>query len=195
MTIPKAIIVDLDGTLCDHSHRLHYIGKSTYHRYNGKLIEWIGEYSGQKPDYESFYAAMSEDGVNEWCSEIIQSMRFRFGEKNKEVDVIFVTERPEKYRNLTIKWFVNKFQALSQFTGLFMRPDLLPDPRKLPGNENYGGCFSIYPDHRPAHEVKREIYESEIKGKYEVIFAVEDDPDCVEMYRSLGLTCLDVGRK
>ena len=25
MTLPKAIIVDLDGTLCDHRHRLHFV--------------------------------------------------------------------------------------------------------------------------------------------------------------------------
>ena len=42
------------------------------------------------------------------------------------------------------------------------------------------------------HEVKREIYEREIKDKYDVLFVLEDHEKCARMYKELGLTVLKV---
>ena len=49
-------------------------------------------------------------------------------------------------------------------------------------------------DHRPDWQVKREIYEREIKDKYNVIGVFEDRQQCVDMWRSLGLTCFQVAK-
>jgi FMN phosphatase YigB (HAD superfamily) len=97
----KAIICDLDGTLCDEKHRRLYI--------NG---EW------GKKEYDLFYEAMDKDDVHAWCREmVLMYLRFRY-------DIIFITGRPEKYRHKTTRWLHEKvgLVELSHYR-LFMRPD------------------------------------------------------------------------
>lgn len=47
-------------------------------------------------------------------------------------------------------------------------------------------------DNRKDNVVKQEIYESYIKGKYNIEFVLDDRNQVVEMWRSLGLKCLQV---
>lgn len=47
-------------------------------------------------------------------------------------------------------------------------------------------------DTRKDAVVKRELYETYIKGKYNVRFVLDDRNQVVDMWRSLGLTCLQV---
>lgn len=47
-------------------------------------------------------------------------------------------------------------------------------------------------DKRKDVEVKKEIYETHIKGKFNVIYVLDDRDQVVELWRSLGLTCLQV---
>lgn len=47
-------------------------------------------------------------------------------------------------------------------------------------------------DNRQDSIVKKEIYEAEIKGKYEVLFVLDDRQQVVDMWRAEGLTCLQV---
>lgn len=44
--------------------------------------------------------------------------------------------------------------------------------------------------YKPGEECKKEIYEKHIKGKYNILFVLEDNNRCVEMWREQGLTCL-----
>ena len=45
-------------------------------------------------------------------------------------------------------------------------------------------------DFRPSTIVKKELYENFVKGKYNVIFALDDKEDICEMWRSLGIKAL-----
>lgn len=45
-------------------------------------------------------------------------------------------------------------------------------------------------DYRPDDVVKFEIYESEIKEIFDVLFVVDDRDSVVKMWRKMGLTCL-----
>ncbi len=47
-------------------------------------------------------------------------------------------------------------------------------------------------DHRKDSIVKKEIYEDNIQGKFNVRFVLDDRDQVVEMWRELGLTCLQV---
>lgn len=78
----KAIIVDLDGTLADNSHRLHYI---------------IND-DGTK-DWDKFFGGIPEDTINPWCKEII--IKYRNTHK-----ILFVTGRPDRngIKPDTIDW-------------------------------------------------------------------------------------------
>lgn len=71
----KIILCDLDGTLCDHTHRIHHA--------------WCG-------DYKSYFAAIEHDGVNRDV--------FNFITINRNNKIIFLTGRPEKCRDVTEKW-------------------------------------------------------------------------------------------
>jgi hypothetical protein len=47
-------------------------------------------------------------------------------------------------------------------------------------------------DYRPDNIIKREIYENELKDKYDILFVLDDRNQVVDMWRDLGLTCLQV---
>jgi hypothetical protein len=143
----KAIIVDIDGCIADLSHRLHFIKPP----------------EGQKKDWPAFYAAMKDDEVNWWCRTILASMI-----KN-EVVCIFVTGRPEEYRETTEDWLRNKAH-IKNFV-LFMRQNN---------------------DYSHADDFKKRVYEDSIKNEFDVLFAIDDDPKIVDMWFSVGLPSLYV---
>lgn len=120
----------------------------------------------EKPDWESFY----KDCVNDNPIEPVWNLLHRIYEDG--TDVIFVTGRPEKYRKQTTLW-LSKY-LMSKYFGLGMRKD---------------------GDHRPDYIIKKEIYETQIKpnlGNNCIAGVFEDRKQCVDMWRSLGLTCYQV---
>lgn len=144
--LTKIIIVDLDGTLCDITHRKKYIDGS------------MG-----KKDWEKFYENCENDEVNDFCSKLILSLKY----SSYQILPIFITGRPEKIRIATDRWLYHHLLVHNPF--IFMRPD---------------------GDFRPDYIVKKEIYEREIKGKYDVLFAIDDRQQVVDMWREEGLVCL-----
>ncbi len=74
----KAIIIDLDGTLSDCSHRRHH---------------------AEKGDFKEFYKTMGDDPVNEWCRAIIDS--FKGTHK-----VLIVSGRPDEYDAISRAWMI-----------------------------------------------------------------------------------------
>ncbi|MBP8994157.1 MAG: AAA family ATPase [Bacteroidales bacterium] len=82
--------------------------------------------------------------------------------------VIFVSGREDKYNEPT-KAFLSNHRI--EYLDLFMRKS---------------------GDNRKDSIIKREIFEAEIKGKYNVVFVLDDRNQVVELWRSLGLTCLQV---
>ena len=73
-----SVIVDLDGTLSDNSHRKHYI-------------------EGDDPDWSRYYGKVSEDGVK-------QNVRDFVTELEEDHDIIILTARSNEVRRDTIKW-------------------------------------------------------------------------------------------
>ncbi len=92
--LKKAIIVDLDGTLCDVDHRVEFVRKVP--------IDW-----------KNFNERMASDKVNYWCQEIIEAMQA------KDVEVYFITGRGEDYRHLTEDWLKRHH---IKYNDLYMRP-------------------------------------------------------------------------
>lgn len=88
------------------------------------------------------------------------------------VTILFTSGREDRYREQTIIWLHDHgFDTKMQHCFLFMRSN---------------------GDNRRDAVVKREIYEREICGKYNVLFALDDRSRIVELWRSLGLVCLQV---
>jgi predicted kinase len=84
--------------------------------------------------------------------------------------VIYVSGRDESCREKTKEW-LREYCNTCGGIKLFMRP---------------AG------DMRDDRIIKREIYEREIKGKYNVLFALDDRNRTVRGWRDLGLSCFQV---
>lgn len=79
MSIHKAIIVDLDGTLCDVEHRVHHV-------------------QSKPKNWNAFNQSMDLDQPYFWCIELIAAMKAR-GYK-----IYFVTGRDENFKQVTTDW-------------------------------------------------------------------------------------------
>ncbi len=96
---PKALICDLDGTLSNASHRVHFIER-------------------RPKDWNSFFKGQIKDPVNQWCLDLIQE------KANEGVKILFVTARPENQSRSTIEWLHQKTSFKVEIgQNLFMRPN------------------------------------------------------------------------
>lgn len=89
------VLVDIDGTLADVRHRLHYIQ------------------GGGRKNWQAFFAGMDRDTPIASTVAWVQSLAAIH-------EIVIVTGRPEQYRAGTIAW-LKKHQI--PFTDLFMRCD------------------------------------------------------------------------
>lgn len=90
----NTIVVDLDGTLCDCSHRVHL---------------------AQAKQWEEFHKGIPEDKVYEDVHQIMSALLGYY-------DIILLTSRDEKTRQATMDWFeANKI--LDFVDELLMRPE------------------------------------------------------------------------
>jgi uncharacterized HAD superfamily protein len=98
--LPKALIIDLDGTLADIRVRLKHL-------------------EGKDKDWKSFNKTIETDELHEWCREIIH----RFQEDHK---IIIVSGRTDDLKKQTLEW-LKKYDV--PFDYLFMRKskDFRPD--------------------------------------------------------------------
>lgn len=88
---------------------------------------------------------------------------------NQGVPILFVTGRNDAARNETLKWLMKDENGLSDKWELYTRKN---------------NDFSHGDDY------KRNVYNTYIKDKYNVICVFEDSNKCVKMWRELGLlTC------
>jgi hypothetical protein len=88
----KAIIVDLDGTLADITHRRKYV-------------------EGKKKDWKNFNKNIISDELNVWCAEIIRRMI-------TDHHVLLVSGRTDELQDETEQW-LKKHDV--PYTDLFMR--------------------------------------------------------------------------
>ena len=124
-----------------------------------------------KPDWDAFYAGLSADKLNEWCYKILKIFYSATASDYDELySILLVTGRPAEHMQATLDWLQ---QHHVPFNKLFMRPS---------GNTEKD-CI-----------VKQRIYQEEINGFYEVLFVIEDRQQVVDMWRSLGLTCLQCAK-
>jgi predicted kinase len=82
--------------------------------------------------------------------------------------VMFLSGRKDTYRAETERWL------------------------KLHGFDQHPLYMRAGDDNRKDSIVKKEIYEAEVKGKFNVRFVLDDRDQVVELWRSLGLTCFQV---
>lgn len=114
------------------------------------------------------YTQVHTDTVDEQVRWLVNSM-FRKG-----VMVLFVSGRDDSCRDETVKWL--EYHGIL-FDELHMRPTGAKDAN---GNK--------LPDYR----VKYDLFNANIRGKYNVRFVLDDRDQVVNLWRALGLKCLQV---
>jgi hypothetical protein len=108
-----------------------------------------------------------EDLLNSPIANILEVYSHQ---KLHDVRVIIITGRQEIHRPQTERWL--KKHNITNYEGLFMRQN---------------------GDMRKDIVIKKELYKTYVKGKYEILFVLEDRDQVVKMWRTeLGLTCLQV---
>ena len=78
-TSKDCYIFDIDGTLADCTHRLHYV-------------------TGKKRDYEGFFGELSKDAPIKATIDLTHAL------SSTETDILIVSGRPDNYLDETIKW-------------------------------------------------------------------------------------------
>jgi predicted kinase len=91
----RCVIFDIDGTLADCTHRLHFVKHG-------------------KRDWDGFFAAMGADGVIEPVRELLWAVA------RGDLPIVICTGRPEKYRGVTQNWLGRNGIG---YDLLYMRPD------------------------------------------------------------------------
>lgn len=99
--VQREIIVDIDGTIADCSHRRHHI-------------------CNPNKNWDDFFKDMVHDLPIKPVIDLVRELQYA------AYDVLFVTGRPEQYRKETKNWLI---QNTLIPTYLFMRPekDFRPD--------------------------------------------------------------------
>ena len=138
----KCIIVDLDGTLCNSEHRLHYVKQNP-------------------PDWKNFLDGCVHDTLNREVFELCQ-MAYQSG-----MPIFFCSGRPEQYRAVTQEWFHE--YGIPPYRSLMMRPQ---EDTKTPD-----------------HEIKKIMLDQIRAWGYDPIFAVDDRPTVIAMWRANGVPC------
>lgn len=90
---PKALICDLDGTLCNIDHRL----------------KWM---KTEKKHYPQFFAGIKDDTVNEWCRDLLTNF-------SSSHSVVLCSGRGKEYYDMTYEWLVKN--EINYFDRLLMR--------------------------------------------------------------------------
>ena len=79
MDSKKIIIVDLDGTLANVTHRLHFVRQ-------------------EHKKFDDFHAAAPNDTPHDWCVALMEAMH------NLGHPVYIVSARPKRLNGITLEW-------------------------------------------------------------------------------------------
>lgn len=140
----EVIICDIDGTIASVEHRRGYL-------------------VGDRKDWKGFFSNMQYDPFRkEVWKQVLEE------KKKHNASVVFVSGRPEDYRDVTSKW--------------------------LQDNTEYSGPLLMRSkgDSRDDTVVKKEIYERYLANT-KVVKVFDDRPKVIRMWREIGLDVVDVG--
>lgn len=116
------------------------------------------------------YEKCAGDKVNEPIRTILETFKHHWWEHGEDGDnrIVYLSGREDKAREGT-KEFLRANQCPEGL--LYMRPT---------------------GDYRKDSIVKLELFDAHIRGKFNVLFVLDDRDQVVKMWRDLGLTCLQV---
>jgi predicted kinase len=96
----RVVICDIDGTIADTTHRLHFV----------KKLE------GEKKDWKGFFGAMTSDPVREDVRKMLVDFY------NEGLTIVFMSGRPDTYKQTTLDW-LDKNSLTFAWTLIMRRAD------------------------------------------------------------------------
>ena len=145
MILPRAVIFDLDGTVCDDSHRQTILLNN-----KGNITDDI---------WRQYHSACVDDAPIDIVCRCLYLLSL-------DNEIIIITGRDEQYRQITLDWLLKHNLPHDE---LYMRPN---------GH------------HVSSVEFKRNIYNEQIKDKFDIVGVFEDRKCVTDMWREEGLICL-----
>jgi len=130
---------------------------------NAIIVDIDGTLAHMKNRSPYDYTKVDTDVIDETIRDIISLYK-----QKENLKIIICSGRKSEARELTEKWLKDNNV---EYDELFMRES----------EDNRKDCI-----------VKQEIYENNIKGKYNVLFVLDDRDQVVNMWREQGLKCLQV---
>ena len=163
----SVVLCDIDGTIANIDHRLHYVTnpvtKITYD--GGDLPPNMAVSIGFKKDWKGFFSEMENDSVRQDVQKILIDLY------NRGHTIIFLSARPDSYRDVTLKWLADK--TLSFAYTLIMRQSH---------------------DKRPDTEVKADMLNLHFPDKGVIHTIIDDRPSVIRMWKEMGINVMDVGK-
>jgi predicted secreted acid phosphatase len=130
--------------------------------YNARERQEVYLLSGKK-DFDGFHRAAKHDNPHWWCLHLVQAMR------KHGYHILFVSGRDDAFRDETIAWLELQLWIKRHEYELLMRPT---------------------GDYTADDVMKKQMYREHIEPRYSVLFCIDDRKRVVDMWRRLGLTCL-----
>ena len=136
----KIVLCDIDGTIANNDHRQHYL-------------------EGKK-DWDGFFSELiNDEPIFPIINKVIE-------EYNAGKEIVFLTGRPEKYRNVTTEWLKRYFDFEIK---LLMR------------KKN---------DRRDKLIIKEELLEEQFRYD-EIKLIIDNDKELIKMWKGKKLSVLD----
>lgn len=139
------------------------------------LNQYFPKDEKSREEWDFFQSKVSECGVNGHIKELIKSM-IGFS----CINVIFLTSREAR------KEVVKETKAAIES----LIPDAIQNHMRWTYSPSYQLFMRAEEDYRPSEEVKRDLYNSCVKDRYDVLFAIDDCPKNIKMFKSLGINTL-----
>lgn len=136
------------------------------------ITERLKFIQGETKDWKSFSdpKKIAElDEVNEWCALLLDGFYCKKHRECDDIEIIFVSGRMKKKGVEFITW---------------------ESIRRAVGTEDFQLHMRDDKDYRDDTVIKKELYEQHIKGKYNVLFVIDDRKKVVDMWRNEGLVVL-----
>lgn len=133
------------------------------------LVDIDGTLAHMKDRSPFDWKRVSEDDVDEVIADIVYRLRFgSLGNEDYDMTCIVMSGRDESCRDETQKW-LNEHNIWGDH--LFMRPEK---------------------DMRPDNIIKSELFDKHVRDNFDVRFVLDDRQQVVDMWRAMGITCLQV---
>lgn len=156
---PIAVVCDLDGTLCDVEHRRHHVRPEPG--------------SGKKKNWMAFMDGIKDDGLNQWCADILESF-------SREHMIVYCSGRGREQEVATRDWL--NYHDVLRFENAY-------------GQKYDAELFMrMAGDSRRDDIVKEIILDFEILTRYTPYFMIDDRQQVVDMWRRRGFTCLQCAK-